>query len=46
MFMCFAKDATYACQLVVFSEKSLFVDASNYVDRPNSSISLEEYLIL
>jgi len=24
----------------------LFVDAINYVGRPNSSISLEEYLIL
>jgi len=42
MFLCLAK---CACHLVVFSEKSVFVDAFNYIGRPNSSISLEEYLI-
>jgi len=36
MFMCLAICATYACHLVIFSEKSLF----------NSSISREEYLII
>jgi len=46
MFMCLAICATCACHLVFFSGKSLFVDAVNIIGRPNSSISLEEYLIL
>jgi len=41
---------SHICDMCVpighFSEKSLFVDAINYIGRPNSSISLEEYLIL
>jgi len=31
MFMCLAIRATRACNLVIFSEKSLFVDAINYI---------------
>jgi len=46
MFVCLAICAKCACHLVIFGEKSLFVDAINYIGRPNSSISLEEYLIL
>jgi len=38
--------AICACHLVIFREKGLFVNAINYIGRPNSSISLEEYLIL
>jgi len=50
IFMCLALYATCACHLVIFSKKSLFVDAINYRPadkyRPDSSISLEYYLIL
>jgi len=46
MFMCLAICATCACHLVIFREGSLFVDAINYIGRPDCSISLEEYLIL
>jgi len=46
MFMCLAVCVVCACQLVIFSEKNLLVDAINYIRRPNSSISLEENLIL
>jgi len=46
MFVCLAICATCAsaCHLAIFSEKSLFADA--IIGRPNSIISLEEYLIL
>jgi len=40
MFMCLAIYATCMCHIVIFSEKSLFVDA--IIGQPNSSISLEE----
>jgi len=46
MFMYLAIRAKCACHLVIFREGSLFVDATNYIGRPDSSISLEEYLIL
>ena len=46
MFMCLAIRATCECHLVFFNEKNLFVDAIKIIGRPNSSISLEEYLIL
>jgi len=45
MLMCLVIYATCACHLVIFSEKRLFVERY-YIGRPNSSISLEEYLIL
>jgi len=45
MFMFLAICATCACHLVIFSEESLFIDAI-IIGRPNSSISLEEYLIV
>ena len=45
MLTCLAIRATYVCHIVIFSEKSLFVDVI-IIGQPNSSISLEEYLIL
>jgi len=45
MLICLAIRATYACHIVIFSDKSLFVDVT-IISQPKSSISLEEYLIL
>jgi len=46
MFMCLAICATCTYHLVIFRDGCLFVDAINYISRPDGSISLEEYLIL
>ena len=41
IFMCLSICVICACHSVIFSKESLFVDASDYIGRPDSSISLD-----
>jgi len=41
MFVCLAICATRACHLVIFSEKSFFVDANSYIGRQTAVFHLK-----